>query len=99
MIQTADIFASGKYDVIAKVPARSGLVWAMWTFHQEEHIADGSCHSYQCYRDAFHGTDGIGPKKTWSECCDTRCCTYVTSDTLSLCGMHLIATRNSTKFS
>ena len=80
VIQTADIFASGRYDVIAKVPANSGLVWAMWTFHQEEHIADGSCHDYKCYRDGFRGAEGIGPDKPWSSCCDERCCSTPPAD-------------------
>lgn len=84
VIQTADIFASGRYDVIAKVPANSGLVWAMWTFHQEEHIADGSCHDYKCYRDGFRGTTGIGPDKPWSDCCDERCCSASPEDRVKL---------------
>lgn len=36
VVQTADIFASGRYEVVAKVPPDSGLVWAIWTFHYEE---------------------------------------------------------------
>ena len=33
-IATADHFASGSYEVVAKVPAAQA-VWAVWTFHYE----------------------------------------------------------------
>ena len=47
-IATADIFASGRYEVRAKVPKASGLVWAMWTFHYEEHLPN-DCSKYTCW--------------------------------------------------
>ena len=47
-IATADIFASGRYEVRAKVPKASGLVWAMWTFHYEEHLPN-DCTQYSCW--------------------------------------------------
>ena len=47
-IATAGIFASGRYEVRAKVPNASGLVWAMWTFHYEEHLPN-ICSAYTCW--------------------------------------------------
>jgi hypothetical protein len=35
---TADLFASGVYTVIAKVPQAAGLIWAVWTYHYELHM-------------------------------------------------------------
>lgn len=35
-IVTADQFASGTYEVVAKVPQAQGLVWAIWTFAGQE---------------------------------------------------------------
>lgn len=32
-VQTAKIYASGRYDVIAKVPKAAGLIWAVWYVH------------------------------------------------------------------
>jgi hypothetical protein len=37
-IASAGLYASGRYDVVAKVPASSGLIWAVWTYHYEEHF-------------------------------------------------------------
>jgi hypothetical protein len=37
-VSTTDIFGSGRYEVVAKVANASGLVWALWTFHYEEHL-------------------------------------------------------------
>ena len=36
VVATADLFGSGRYEVRAKVPQASGMVWAIWTFHGEE---------------------------------------------------------------
>ena len=47
-IATADHFASGSYEVVAKVPAAQGLVWAVWTFHYEEHLPN-DCSAYTCW--------------------------------------------------
>lgn len=50
-VASADLFASGRYEVIAKVPAASGLIWAVWTFHFENHLpSDCSTHSCWCKR-------------------------------------------------
>ncbi len=46
-ITTAGLFASGRYEVIAKVAPASGLVWALWTFHFEDHLPK-DCSVYQC---------------------------------------------------
>ena len=37
-IITSDIFASGSYSVIAKVPQAPGLIWAVWLYHYELHV-------------------------------------------------------------
>jgi hypothetical protein len=47
-IVSADIFGSGRYEVIAKVANASGLVWAIWTFHYSEHLPN-DCARYSCY--------------------------------------------------
>jgi len=47
-VATADLFASGKYEVIAKVAKASGLVWAIWTYHYEEHLPH-DCANYSCW--------------------------------------------------
>ena len=75
-IQTSDLFASARYDVVAKVPADSGLTWALWTFHYEEHVPSvGKCGDYKCYRDGFKGDlPGFSPKRAWADCCDPECC-------------------------
>eukprot|EP00949_MAST-11_sp_MAST-11-sp1_P000123 g123.t1 len=54
-LQTMDLFASARFDVVAKVPADQGLVWAIWTFHYEEHIPHDGCEGYSCFRDGFSG--------------------------------------------
>jgi len=36
-IATAELFASGRYEIKAKFPAVKGLVLAMWTYHYEKH--------------------------------------------------------------
>ena len=45
---SAGIYASGKYEVIAKVAKASGLVWALWTFHYSEHLPS-NCADYTCW--------------------------------------------------
>lgn len=35
---TADIYGSGMYTVVAKVPQAPGMVWAIWTYHYELHM-------------------------------------------------------------
>lgn len=47
-ISTAGLFGSGRYEVIAKVPASLGLVWAVWTFHYEEHLPS-NCADFTCW--------------------------------------------------
>lgn len=47
MVKTAGHFASGRYEVDAKVPAASGVVWAVWTYHYEEHFP-AMCDRYTC---------------------------------------------------
>ena len=47
-IASADLFASGRYEVVAKVPAASGLIWAVWTFHFENHLPS-DCASHTCW--------------------------------------------------
>ena len=47
-IATSDLYASGRYDVVAKVPASSGLIWAVWTYHYEEHFPT-DCAKDQCW--------------------------------------------------
>lgn len=47
-VSTANITASGRYTVIAKVPKASGLIWAVWTFHFEQHLPH-MCNDYSCY--------------------------------------------------
>ena len=47
-VATAELFASGRYEVIAKVPKAEGLVWAVWTFHYEEHLPD-KCEDFTCW--------------------------------------------------
>ena len=37
-IITSDIYASGVYSVVAKVPPASGLIWAVWMYHYELHL-------------------------------------------------------------
>lgn len=75
LVETTDLFASGKYDVIAKVPANSGLIWAMWTFHYEEHIPTGSCDDFGCYTEHYHGLDPtFSPQQYWNNCCGEGCC-------------------------
>ena len=49
-LASAGLFASGRYEVIAKVPAVSGLVWAIWTFHYEAHLPN-DCAAYTCWCD------------------------------------------------
>lgn len=36
------LFYLGRYEVIAKVANAPGLVWALWTFHYEEHLPSGA---------------------------------------------------------
>ena len=38
LVSTAGWFASGKYEVIAKVPDAPGMTWAVWTYHYEVHL-------------------------------------------------------------
>ena len=47
-LASAQLVASGRYEVIAKVPAASGLVWAIWTFHYESHMPS-DCKTSVCY--------------------------------------------------
>lgn len=42
-VQTAELYASGRYDVLAKVPAASGLVWAVWYVAQPLRHVDAHC--------------------------------------------------------
>jgi hypothetical protein len=37
VVQTRDFFASGRYELKAKVPRVEGMIWALWTFHYETH--------------------------------------------------------------
>jgi hypothetical protein len=37
VVQTTDLFASGRFSIKAKVPRVKGMVWALWTFHYETH--------------------------------------------------------------
>jgi beta-glucanase (GH16 family) len=37
-IATARIFGSGLYEVVAKVPQASGMIWAIWTYHYEPRL-------------------------------------------------------------
>jgi hypothetical protein len=56
LVQTNDMYASARFDVVAKVPADRGLVWAIWTFHQEQHVPGKlGCENYTCYADGFPG--------------------------------------------
>ena len=36
-VETTGFFASGRYEVRAKVPKGLGMGWALWTFHYETH--------------------------------------------------------------
>lgn len=47
-LATAGVFGSGRFEVIAKVPAAPGLVWALWSFHYEEHLP-ANCAEYACW--------------------------------------------------
>lgn len=47
-VSTANLFASGRYEVIAKVADAPGLVWALWTFHYEEHLPS-DCATEHCW--------------------------------------------------
>ena len=56
LVQTNEMYASARFDVVAKVPADRGLVWAIWTFHQEQHVPGKlGCDNYTCYADGFPG--------------------------------------------
>ena len=56
LVQTNDMYGSARFEVIAKVPADRGLVWALWTFHQELHVPGKlGCEDYSCYADGFPG--------------------------------------------
>ena len=56
LLQTSNMYASAKFEVVAKVPADRGLVWAIWTFHQELHVPGKlGCDDYSCYADGFPG--------------------------------------------
>ena len=57
VVQTRDFFASGRYEVRAKVPRVEGMIWALWTFHYETHYdvahlpagkysSEGACIAY-----------------------------------------------------
>lgn len=37
IVQTQSFYASGKFEIRAKVPDRKGVVFSVWTFHYEEH--------------------------------------------------------------
>lgn len=65
-VATADIFASGKYEVRAKVPKASGLVWAIWTFHYEEHLPN-DCAQYTCWCN-----NGMPTKNQLEDACEFR---------------------------
>eukprot|EP01029_Cantina_marsupialis_P007904 TRINITY_DN19026_c0_g1_i4.p1 TRINITY_DN19026_c0_g1~~TRINITY_DN19026_c0_g1_i4.p1 ORF type:complete len:570 (-),score=90.73 TRINITY_DN19026_c0_g1_i4:93-1802(-) len=73
-LQTVDVFASARYEVVAKVPGDRGLVWAIWTYHYEEHIPHDTCANYQCYKDGFDGDDYYKPMEHWNTCCGKDCC-------------------------
>jgi hypothetical protein len=51
-IASAELYASGRYSVVAKVANASGLIWALWTFHYEEHLPS-SCADSQCWCSAM----------------------------------------------
>jgi hypothetical protein len=38
IMQTTDMFASGRFEIKAKFPKVEGLVFAVWTFHYEKHL-------------------------------------------------------------
>ena len=40
ILETAKLYASGSFSMRAKVPAKKGLVFSLWTFHYEEHFKD-----------------------------------------------------------
>lgn len=70
VVQTRDVFTSTKFDVVAKVPKAAGLVWAMWTFHYEEHLPWPDCSDFGCYKDSYRGKDpDFKPPSTWGTCC------------------------------
>ena len=60
-IASAGLYASGRYDVVAKVPASSGLIWAVWTYHYEEHFPS-DCTKGQCWCDAMPNEQSV-----WTE--------------------------------
>ena len=41
LVQTARLFASGFYEIKARIPPKQGLVFALWTFHYETHRPAG----------------------------------------------------------
>jgi len=41
LVQTADLFASGFFEIKARLPAVEGVIFAMWTFHYETHREPG----------------------------------------------------------
>lgn len=55
-ISTTDLFGSGVYEVIAKVPDAPGMTWAVWTFHYEQHLPR-DCSQYTCFCGSW-GTAG-----------------------------------------
>jgi len=40
VLQTANLYGSARYEVVARFPQKTGLVYAVWTFHYEHHFAD-----------------------------------------------------------
>lgn len=46
--QTSRFYGAGHYEVVAKVPAASGMIWAIWTFHYEEHLPTDPT-NYSCW--------------------------------------------------
>ena len=103
IVLTRDLFASGRYEVVAKVPLSAGLVWAAWTFHYELHVpkrcADFSCFCRpddcstfpggQCMPEDVANRRGSGCPAGGGERCGSEWCTGWNKSVEAKCGaMH-----------